>query len=312
MREIQETFLSKNGIAAQKIARALLLVKNGDRIPTTLEYVRKFGMGSGTIQRAMADLTALGAVELRARGHQGTFLVEKDVVKLWAASGLGTCVGSMPLPSSRQFQGLASGLRQAFEMAGIPFSMVYCHGADLRLKALLEKRIDFMVASRRYVDSVAAREGDSLSVAMDFGEGSYYAKDSVVVVTRSGIDTLNEVRRVGIDRSSGDHRELTEVEFPGHEMVGVFYVDIPQAIVEGEIDGAVWHRTALSIPLEQAGLKVYELQNPETRRLAREMSRAAVITLADSPARAVISEMDRDQILATQNKVIDRELRPVY
>lgn len=306
-----DILFSKNGHAAQQIARDLLLTEVGERIPTIQEYSRLLGFGSGTVQQAVNSLVDSEAVSLRRRGHQGTFLVAKDVVKLWAFAGLAMCVGSMPLPNSREFQGLASGLRREFERLQIPFGIVYCHGGDMRLDFLLNKRVDFIIVSRNFASRIVA-ENDELVALLDFGEGSYYAADSVVVVSRGDIKDIKSIRRVGIDTSSPDHRELSRAEFRDVEWVEVTYIDIPEAILEGEIDGAVWHRTALPVPLDQLGLKVHPLSGRDTIELSEQMSSAVVVSRMDSYARAVFPLLDVDKILQVQRQVIERALQPIY
>src|ERR1700690_4231516 len=106
---------SSNQGAVGLLARDILRRAVGDRLPTSMQYQELLNVGSGTVQKGLRVLESAGATELRARGHQGTFIVARHVGRLWAIAGLGPVTGAMPLPDSPEGSGLAAGLREQFD-----------------------------------------------------------------------------------------------------------------------------------------------------------------------------------------------------
>src|SRR5215212_201841 len=98
--------LGKNGLVTREIARELISLDLQRKIKTTSEFARLFRAGQGTVQKAFKTLEDLGAIDLESRGHLGTYLVERNLGLLWALSGLGTVTGVMPLPNSKEFEGI--------------------------------------------------------------------------------------------------------------------------------------------------------------------------------------------------------------
>mgnify|MGYP000662737385 FL=1 len=49
------------------------------------EYADRFGVGAGTVQGALADLKAAGAVSLKACGAQGTYIESADRSRLFVS-----------------------------------------------------------------------------------------------------------------------------------------------------------------------------------------------------------------------------------
>jgi Helix-turn-helix domain/YhfZ C-terminal domain len=115
------------------IARDLLLRQPGDRIPTVLEYQDRLGIGSGTVQARLRALVGIGAIELRARGHQGTILVDRNLSDLWTLAHLGPISGVLPLPEALEPASLAAVLRRAFQRLRIPLELLYLHGSAKRI-----------------------------------------------------------------------------------------------------------------------------------------------------------------------------------
>lgn len=330
-----ELGLSRSLLAAQQIARDLITRPVGGRLPTAAEYQRLCGFGSGTIQKALADLQSVGAVELRARGHRGTFLLDRDLGRLWSLSGLGPVTAVLPLPNCSEWAGLATGLRQEFKRLGIPLQAVYIHGAYARARLVAEGEADLAVMSEGAAQELLSSQ---LTIASRLWPCSYYSADSVVVlwrpglnepaaVARPGTDTQEQpgrgggyqaVRRVGIDRNSYDHTQLTLAEFPAaqgseYEYVQYDYPYLPAAVARGEVDVAVWHRTALGIPIELVGIKTSRLRNPSALTLSNRLSRAVIVS---HPGRIEISsllgEIDWQIVRDVQQKVLDQQMLPIY
>ncbi len=317
---------TKNLIVSQRIAADLLGRNVGERLPTTLRYQELLEVGSGTVQKALRDLESVGAVQTRARGHQGTYILELCVDKLWAIAGLGPVTGVMPLPNSAEWAGLATGLRSEFEKLGIPLQALYVHGSYNRATLVAEGKADFAILSREAASHAAARKGEWST--LDLGPWTYYSVDSLVVLLRPGIADMDgsapadegqkarEIRVVGIDPDSYDHHQLTLAEFldgTGLEYVHCAYPHIPAAVAEGMIDAAVWNRTMLAIPLELVGVVVRPLRRADAIALSRSLNRAVLLSRGlRSEVAAILGRIDRRSVTKVQGQVLTQEILPMY
>jgi len=317
---------TKNLIVSQRIAADLLGRNVGERLPTTLRYQELLEVGSGTVQKALRDLESVGAVQTRARGHQGTYILELCMDKLWAIAGLGSVTGVMPLPNSAEWAGLATGLRSEFEKLRIPLQALYVHGSYNRAALAAEGKADFAVLSREAASHAAARkEGWS---TLDFGPWTYYSYDSLVVLLRPGMVDMDGsaradegqkargIRVVGIDPDSYDHHQLTLAEFPGGpglQYVPCSYPHIPAAVARGDIDAAVWNRTMISIPLDLIGVATRSLLRDEAIHLSHSLNRAALLTRNPRPEiGTILSHINCESVTETQSKVMTQEILPMY
>jgi hypothetical protein len=313
-------------MASQRIASDLLGRSVGERLPTALRYQELLEVGSGTVQKALRDLENVGAVQTQARGHQGTYILELCMDKLWAIAGLEPVTGVMPLPNSAEWAGLATGLRSEFEKSGIPLQALYVHGSYNRAALVAEGKADFAVLSREAASHAAAQKGEWST--LDFGPCTYYSDDSLVVLLRPGMMDMDgsaradegqkarEIRVVGIDPDSYDHHQLTLAEFPegtGLEYVHCAYPHIPAAVARSEIDAAVWNRTMLAIPLELTGVTVGHLRRAESVALSQALGHAVLLNNGARPEVAsILRRIDREALREVQGRVISQEILPMY
>lgn len=309
---------SKNQRTVQLLARDVLQREVGERLPTSLQYQEILGVGSGTVQKGLRVLESAGAIKLRARGAQGTFLLERRVGPLWAIAGLGHVTGTAPLPDSGESAGLASGLRNEFDELGIPLQMLYMHGSSNRLRTVAEGRADFAILSRGAGERAQLEGVGGRWTELDFGAYSYYSYGSIVVLVRPQLDASNPsaARTFGIDRDSYDHTRLTFAEFPEsseRRYETYDYPHIPAAVAEGRIDAAVWHRTAMAIPLELVGIQVRPLQTPAALEVCEALGRALLLAPREKPElEAVLRSLDVARVRQAQEGVMRNEIAPVY
>lgn len=315
---MQDIAYSRNQIAVRLLARDIVCREVGQRLPTALQYQELIEVGSGTVQKALRVLQNAGAVALRARGHQGTFIVERNVGPLWAIAGLGAAIGVLPLTDCTEGWGLAAGLREQFDALGIPLQMLYLHGAAHRVEMVREGRADFVVLSRAAADQMHNGPTGEEWLELDLGPHSYYSHASMVVLLRPHLAEGEPaaIRRVGIDPDSSDHIQLTLAEFPkesGYDYRPHTHARLLTAVAQGAIDAAVWHRTSLLIPPELAGIGVRPLLRREALDLFGSLSRATL--LAPSGKRQLVSvlrDLDLARIRDTQARLLRDEIAPVY
>jgi len=235
-----EELYQKIGIAVNRLAQDLLARQEGDRIPSISEYQERLQVSRGTIQNGLSYLKESGAVALVSRGHLGTFIERMDYRRLQECSFNKELMGTMPLPYSSGYQGLATALYQVLKPYA--FNLLYSRGAESRLKLLTAGMCQFTVCSR-YAAEEAIRCHTEVQIAVDLGPGTYLTRH-VLIFRESGKTNIESGMRVGYDPASVDHRNLTERLCAG--VRGVHLVELKahqtiRAILSGEIDAGVWN-----------------------------------------------------------------------
>lgn len=238
---IKTQLMQKNGLVAMKLSREFITMQAGDRISTIAEYSLKYQTARGTVQAAIKLLEQYRAVRLEPKGHMGTFIEFIDYKTLWEFTDFGTIMGVMPLPYSKLYEGLATGLYKMVSKNDIPFSLAYMRGAQARLDALKSGRYDFAVSSK-LAALYSIENGMELDIAMEFGNYSYVNEHAMIFADASKRD-IEDGMKVGIDRTSIDHFILTLNQCQGKDiqLVDLAYNQIISKIKSGEIDAAIWN-----------------------------------------------------------------------
>jgi ABC-type amino acid transport substrate-binding protein len=306
--KIQEQLMQKHGLVAMQLAREWFTLRPSDRIGTFDEYARRFGTGRGTVQAAVRLLQE-GAVALEKRGHLGTFLSAIEYEKLWQFTGFGAMMGVMPLPYSKLYEGLATGLYLSAEQGRIPFSLAYMRGAETRLQALASERYDFAVVSRLAAETVIQRQG-GISVALQFGPATYVHKHAVVFAS-PGERQIRDGMRVGIDRTSIDQYVLTISQCQSKQVtyVDISYNQIIAKLQAGEIDAAIWN-------LDEVLERKLDFQHEplaENNYGASDTEAVIVVRESDSGIKALLASFIKPaDVLAWQRKIVEGRATPRY
>src|SRR5690606_6618946 len=122
----------------------------------------------------------------------GTFIDAIDHRLIWELAGGQSVSVAMPLPYSRRYEGLATGLHAAFGRAGVPLTLMFVRGSIDRARALQQERADFAVMSR-----FSAEAGPGVEIVHDFGPHTYVGAHGLVVV--EGRDPDDPDLRVAVD-----------------------------------------------------------------------------------------------------------------
>lgn len=237
---MSEVLYQKIGIAVNRLAQDLLARQEGERIPSISEYQDKLQISRGTIQNGLNYLKESGAVTLVSRGHLGTFIEGLDYRRLQECSFNKELLGTMPLPYSMSYQGLATALYRS--LSPYAFNLLYARGAESRLKLLATGVCQFAVCSRYAAEDAIRRHAD-VEIAVDLGPGTYLTSH-VLIFRESGKTSIESGMRIGYDRASVDHRYLTEMLCAGVRNIRLVELRAHQtirAIQEGEIDAGVWN-----------------------------------------------------------------------
>jgi hypothetical protein len=298
-------YLTRAGMVSIELAKRLIPREAGDRLPTVAELAEELGTGVGTVQRALNILQQEDAVALDARGKRGTFLAAINRPLLWQAAQQGLIVGLMPLPYTRRYEGLATGLRSAVERLEIPFSIAFMSGAQNRFKALVAGR-DFAVVSRLAAGR-AVETSKSLETCLDFGPETFVEGHAVVWAGKRRI----KHPRVGLDMQSLDQVELARLEFGDDATyVDVDYLHVLEHLRAREFDATIWAKDALR---EVDDLSVTEFRTAEARDAAPMTTSASIVATRGSLVAAFLrSELDAGLVVRTQSEVLAGRRVPSY
>jgi hypothetical protein len=299
----------KSAVLTKGIARELLKCNVNNKIPTTAELASMFSVGFGTVDKAMNTLKDTGAIRLQSKGQLGTILLEKSVAALWSIIDYGALVGSLPLPNTIEFEGLATGLLELFSENHVTCNLTYKNGAALRVKQLLEFKCDFAVLS--YLAAVhALEEHPNLRSIFLLADNSYYS-EFIIIIRKGALPEMGKWR-IGLDRSSYDHIASSDELFSQNEKINVHYGNIPYLIADGAIDAAVWRSTQL---VPAALIDLLMIQSVENLEVGSGKSMSAVI-IANEDRKEVITFLeeicDAEKIGMIQQEVILRKRSPAY
>lgn len=235
-----DVLYQKTGLTVSHLAQDLMSRIIGERIPSISEYEERFSVSRGTVQNSLGYLKEQGAVKLKSRGHSGTYIEMLDFQKLQKCSLIKDLLGSMPLPYSRSYQGLATALYEALS----PFSMnlVYSRGSESRLRLVTEGVCQFTACSK-YAANRAIEHGEPIEIAVDLGPESYLSRH-VLVLRDPEAHGIMPGMRVAYDRTSLDQRQITERITQG--IKDIQFVDLRahqtvNAIRDNSIDAGIWN-----------------------------------------------------------------------
>src|SRR5918997_2713792 len=181
MEQIDRKLLTKQGYLARALARMLIGANAEERIPGVVELAQNYKVGHGTVQEAMRLLEEMGAVRFRRRGAQGTVAEAARDEVLWYVANVGHLIGSLPLPYSRRYAGLATALYALLSEAGIPISLSYIRGGARRLEILLRGGSNFAVTSLFTTEGFLAKHPGALSVVMNLGPRTYVTEHRLIL-----------------------------------------------------------------------------------------------------------------------------------
>jgi YhfZ C-terminal domain/Helix-turn-helix domain len=306
----------KNAQAVQEVARDLLGRSPGERLLTTTEYARLAGVGQGTVQKALRTLEALDAIRVAPRGHLGTYLRDRDFTALWHAAGHGTVTGVLPLPDWSEVEGIATWLHRTLTERGIPINLIHASASRRRLGELLQSRASFAVMSR-FVAKRALRRHAELTALLEGSVGSYYRRDSLLLITGALTDSLQAIRRVAVDRSSPNHVEITKRAFADRdvELVDAPFRRLPEAILAGAADAAAWPRNTARLTIDATTLRVLPFPTEfNDTDWWRDVSTAVVIGRKNEPHVAAIFEhiVDSGALERTQAAIAAGDTTPIF
>lgn len=300
--------MQKTGIATAIIAIELIGLEVGDRVPTIADLAEKYNLARGTVQTAYKILKENGAIEVRSKGHQGTFITSINQTKILEFSGSNSLVGVMPLPYSKKYEGLATAIYRVLSESGIRSNLAFMRGSNHRLEGLMNGRYDFAVTSQLTAEYYL-QKGEYIKVIKNFGRYTYVNEH--VILTRNSFDGLFENCTVGIDKSSIDQTMLTLEYFANYcvKYKELIYSNIIDALQKGEIDAAIWNLDDIDVK----GSKV-SIHSMKDRKVDISDTKAVIICRKeDEKVQKIISAMlDEEKVITYQKSVLENRIPPMY
>ena len=307
MSKVREQLLKKNGIATLMMAKQFLTYSVGDRVPTVTEFSEDLKISRGTVQNSLKLLTDNKAIKCESKGHLGTYLLSKNLKILLEFANITSITGAMPLPYSKKYEGLATGLVTALEnQYGIPASMAYMRGSRNRIAMLLSNRCDFAIISKFAMDDYLKTRKDIVLVK-DFGLNSYLSEHVIIFHDNSKTAITNGMK-VAIDPESIDQLKLTEIVCKGKKVdyVRVDYSKVLERIQDGDVDAAVWNKDGIVNKTKHFNYKSIDSCKSDTEAvMVASTGRVDMIEL-------LTELVDTDTVLNIQKLVEDGKITPSY
>lgn len=307
---MNEHFYQKTGIVITQLAKDLMQLKKGDRIPIISDYQEQFGIARGTVQNALQFLKDKEAITSESRGHLGTFLtdINYDILQKYALPD--EIIGTMPLPYSRLYEGFATGLYEAFHIRQIRLNMAYVRGSKDRIQSVVNGVYHFAVVSKFAANQAIAND-DPVTIVMDFGVHTYLSRH-IILFAEDAKTGIENGMRVGLDSSSFDQQALTKeltkdydvqfVEIPGHQLI--------HGLKEGQLDAGVWNYDEIV----DKNYQHLNYQFIEDNQLQREMSTSVIICQKNEAMLQTILKKNvaKESLLEIQKQVVEGKTIPRY
>ncbi|NMB55190.1 MAG: GntR family transcriptional regulator [Leptolinea sp.] len=293
-----------------ELAKYLIKFNNGQRLPSNRNLASATHMSMGSVSAALKELQDQGVVTIKNRGHLGSIVNDLSLGTLWNVVEQGPLVIALTLPMHCRFEGLATGLKMAFEKFGIETYLIYIRGSTTRLKALSQKRCHVAVMSGLAAEEHCRVEDE---IIMELPQGSWVSQYCIYYRTLE--PEGGRPLRIAVDKDSSDHLLLTDLVFADKKIERVFgpYIKIPRLLRSGDVDATIW-------TIDQAdaylGRGVYSktLSDEIVQKIGAKSTSAAFVTITGSELIKAVFQaaIDPKEILSIQDRVCKGEMIPSY
>jgi hypothetical protein len=299
---------NKTSQVVLEIVKDLFALNVGDKMKSVRAYVTLFDSSQGTVQNAINYLVETGGIAIDKRGSQGSYLTKFDKNIILGLIGKRHIVGCMPLPYSKRYEGLASGL-SGLGNDIMRFHLMYMRGSTNRFSRLLEGSVDYVITSRAAAQQ-AIKNGEKLEIVKAFGAQSFLSKHILVKSTKF-TGAIDENTVLGVDKTSLDQIEIAKLL---HKKIKIQLKYINASLIRkyldnGEIDITIWNFDEI---LEKH-LNYEYLELDFIEGLSKFTETVIVIKSNDHFTRRIIEdEVDVENILQIQKDVIMEIKTPIY
>ena len=295
----------------QRLARDLLALRPGDRLPTVRTLAALHGASLGAVHQAVVRLEEAGAIEVDRRHGRGAVLLGRSPGRLWAEAEREPLVISLPLPTAPRVQGLASAIKALLVAQDVAAYLIFLRGARQRLAALRHGQCHLAVMSSL---SAGAMTTPTEEVILELPPQSYVQEHRVYYVERPG--RAGHIDRAVIDEDSADFDILTRLEFAGTDtrLVPATYMQFQRLIDEDRADAAILDAEEDIVARLPPTIRDRPLSEGVRAEIGDRNTRAAFVGRAgESTVRRVLEAcLDPTDLLRIQAEVIRRDRVPEY
>lgn len=233
---------NKHGWATMSLARTIMALDPGDRLPTIIELTERLCVSRGIVQNAIAFLADEGCIALRHGGKLGTVLTDIDYAALFPFTSWDPIVGAMPVPFNDCFRSLASALFSESRSLPAESTVIYVSGARNRQALLKKNFLDYIVTSVAAADYLVNSDTE-LELLFKLPDCRYEEPYCLLFID----DRDTEIRdgmRVGVDPETVDQMELTKALCAGKdvELIPMPFETTVEMLHEHSIDCSVIRR----------------------------------------------------------------------
>lgn len=291
----------KSALVTASIAREMISISPGARIPTIQEYTQSFDSSRGVVQNALAILQREGGVALDNRGKLGTYLISRNVETLYGLANINSITGSMPTPLNPYLSGLATGICQTMGGCPVPFNFAFMQGAEKRAEALLKGVYDFVVVSQSSANEFCRRHSE-LEIVMPLA-GSVYSPPYFLYCNAKNPDGMTDGAVVALDSKSTDHYLLTMRLAAGKDVHfhPISYVGAHSVFLAGEVDCVVFRKEKR---MDEHAFRILPI---EVERPDEYLRPAVLINRSNYGMGSILRNyLERDCIARWQSDVVER------
>lgn len=311
--KLTDSFFKKNRLAMMKIARDMMSVTAGQKIPTITEYSENFAISRGTIQNAITYLCEQEAITIQKKGHMGTILTSKDKDKLWSYTGWGSLTGVMNLPLNLLASGLATGICECMKQENINFNCIFIQGSKTRMEALAANKYDFIIASS-LTASILNSSYPSVELISELG-GCSYAGKYVLLFSTKEYSRIEDGMTVAVDPSSIDQVYLTDAlcENLHVKRMETTYINTYKNVSLGKADVVVGRLDIIND--SYADMHYMDILLPQyTEEQIKAFSNAVLLAAKDNYGlkNLLRQVLDPAKIADVQSKVMNQQIFPSY
>lgn len=299
----------KMGLAVIFLAKKFMTLKQGERMNTISELTELSDFARGTIQNALQFLKDKQAISIESRGHLGSYISKINYQILWDCTELGALTGAMPLPYSKLYEGLATGIYAAAARYGVAMNIAYVSGARTRIDMLMRGLYHYVITSELAANA-AKKEGLPIKKCLTFGQGTYLSEHVILFAD----DTKNEIEsgmKIGVDRTSIDMQYLTTQVCLGKqvELIDIPYNQIVSQIRQKKIDAGIWNYDEI----KEKDIAIHFVQLADCKAIV-ESSKAVVLVHDDHSGlfNLLQAVLHKRTILDCQSHVITDKIMPTY
>lgn len=291
------------------LAEKLILLKDGDKLPSVRSLAKECRMGTGSISQALSLLENSECVHLTQRGRLGTNIETRSLGKLWQLVEKKPLVIALTLPSTPLNEGLATAVKKLLTEAGIEVYMTFIRGSNARLQALLDRKCHATGMSCLAAECLL---NEKQTVVIRLPRKSWISEHNVYYC--DDVLDMQETIRVAIDNHSFDHQFLTKLEFSGKrvEFIEASYLQARRMLERKVIDAAVWTSDYWQ-EYSNPDIHIKSMSEKALPYEEKSSTGVFVVRCEDRIVQAILKQtLIVDKVIEIQQKVLRGELIPEY